>query len=388
MSNENKILFTHWCLLVGVVLALIYWFIESILDAAVFHGRDFSLELLYLGDGSELWLRAFVAGMFVFFGIALDFVLKHLRDSQQEQNRLIEQMKKHTHDLQERIKELKFFYGIDEISKNEETTIEEILEGTTLLIPTSWQYPEITEVRITYKGTKYATKNFKKTRWRQSAEIIVDRRPAGAIEVCYTREMADEYEGPFLKEERNLIDSIAMRLARIIQRKQAVLALRESEARFEQLSKTDGLTGLLNRRGWNECLADEEHRAQRHGHSCCVIIADLDGLKEVNDRQGHAIGDELIRRSAACIQGEVRTIDKVARIGGDEFAILAIECGEHAANTIMDRIEAAWSVAGIRVSWGMAMRDPNSGLQQAMAEADRLMYEMKGNHRKRRSISV
>ncbi len=171
----------------------------------------------------------------------------------------------------------------------------------------------------------------------------------------------------------------------ISERKRTERALRESEERFEQLSKMDGLTGLLNRRGWNECLTAEEERARRYGHPSSVIIADLDGLKETNDAHGHKAGDDLICRATHCIQGAVRGVDKVARIGGDEFAVLGIECSEENACAILKRIEDALSAEGVRASWGMAMRNPSSGLKGAMAEADRLMYEMKAKRRTGRS---
>ena len=385
MSRDRKILSAHGCLFGGFALATIYWFIEAIIHSTIFHGRDISSHLLPLDDANELCMRVVVAGMFVVFGIVMDIVLARLRHSHQYQGRLVELLEQRTHDLSERVKELGCLFGIDELARKEEATIEEILGGTVMLIPPSWQYPHITESRITYEGKEFATKTFKKTRWRQSADIVIDNKPAGSIEVCYTKAMPKRHEGPFVEEERKLIDSIATRLSGIIKRKRAEQALRESEARFQQLSKTDVLTGLLNRRGWNECLNYEERRAQRHGHLSCVIIADLDGLKDINDRYGHATGDDLIRRSADCIRGAVRRIDKVARIGGDEFAVLALECGEDTADNIAKRIEDAWSAEGIQVSWGIAMRNPDSGLQGAMAEADHRMYEMKAERRSRTS---
>lgn len=385
MSGEKKTLRTHWGLFGGFVLAIMYWFIEAMLHFAILHGGDFSSELLPLDNTNELLMRALIVVMFVVFGITMDVVLTRLRRAHQERGRLVEQLEKRTHDLAERVKEMGCLYGIDELARREGATVEEILEETAMLIPPGWQYPEITEGRITYDGKEFTTKTFKKTKWRQTADIVMDGASVGSIEVYYTKAMPEKYEGPFLEEERNLIDSMATRLSDIIERKRVELALRESEARFQKLAKTDGLTGLLNRRGWNERLADEERRAQRHGHPSCVIIADLDGLKETNDRYGHAIGDDLIRRSADCIRKAVRDVDKVARIGGDEFAILTIECDESAANTIMKRIEDAWAAEGIRASWGIAVRNPNSGLKGAMAEADRLMYEMKANSQTRRS---
>lgn len=164
-------------------------------------------------------------------------------------------------------------------------------------------------------------------------------------------------------------------------RKNTELALRESEERFHEMARTDGLTGLLNRRGWEECLSAEESRQQRYRHSSCVIVVDLDGLKGVNDAQGHKAGDDLIRRAARCIQGAVREVDQVARMGGDEFTVLAIECGERCAKAILDRIEEALSRETISASLGMALCDSSTGFEAAVAQADRLMYEMKARHR-------
>lgn len=372
---------THWSLVSGCVLAIAYWFVEAILHTSIVHGVDLSSSLLPLDDPEELWTRVLIAVMFVVFGIVVDVVLARLRRVHQERGHLVEQLEARTHDLAERAKELACLYGIDELARKEGATIEEILEGTARLIPSGWQYVEIAEGRIVYEGKVFGGKMPRKAERRQTADIVIDRTSVGSIDVYYTEAMPEKDEGPFLKEERKLLDSMAARLAGIIKRKRAERALRESEERFEQLSRTDGLTGLLNRRGWNESLAEEERRARRHGHLSCVMIADLDGLKETNDRQGHAAGDELLRRTAGCIQGAVRDVDKVARIGGDEFAVLAIECDEDTAGTIAKRIENAWLAEGIRASWGTAMRKPGSGLKGAMAEADRLMYEMKATRR-------
>ncbi len=167
----------------------------------------------------------------------------------------------------------------------------------------------------------------------------------------------------------------------ITKRKRSELALRDSEERFQQLSKTDGLTGLLNRHGWNECLVVEESRIQRYGHQACVAVFDLDGLKAINDTHGHDAGDDLIIRTAHTIKEAFRDIEKVARTGGDEFAVLMIECSEEEAHTVIKRIENVLSAKGIQASWGIAMRDSSSGLKGAMAKADSIMYAMKEKSR-------
>lgn len=156
-------------------------------------------------------------------------------------------------------------------------------------------------------------------------------------------------------------------------------------ARAEAL--TDGLTGLYNRRGWDQLLAAEEERCRRLGHPACVVSIDLDGLKRVNDTEGHARGDELIQRAARAIREAVRAHDVVARLGGDEFAVLGVECDTAGAAALRDRVCAALPAAAVAASVGLAQRDPRSGLAAACDLADRAMYAQKAERRKAGSRS-
>ncbi len=146
-------------------------------------------------------------------------------------------------------------------------------------------------------------------------------------------------------------------------------------ARAELMS--DVLTGLYNRRGWENLLASEEKRCQQLGYSACVISIDLDGLKQVNDSQGHAKGDELLRQTAQALLSTVRWQDVVARLGGDEFAILGVECDLSVGNLLMERIQTTLKAVQVEASLGIAPRDPSSGLFQAWVEADQAMYVCK-----------
>ena len=107
----------------------------------------------------------------------------------------------------------------------------------------------------------------------------------------------------------------------------------------------------------------------------------LDNLKQVNDAHGHAQGDALIRSAADCIRRAVRKSDAVARVGGDEFAILSIECNAAASEATFKNVVDALSSMGISASVGKAIRDPRLGLIEAMAEADRAMYSAKAQRR-------
>jgi pyruvate,water dikinase len=119
--------------------------------------------------------------------------------------------------LQERAKELSCIYEVEELLNDSETPLPEVLAGVVRAIPPGWQYPEICSARIEYAGHSYAAEGFTESPWLQSADIMVQDRSVGRIEVYYTKEMPQADEGPFLKEEGKLIRTIAERLGHFIQ---------------------------------------------------------------------------------------------------------------------------------------------------------------------------
>ena len=125
------------------------------------------------------------------------------------------------HDLRERTKELQCIYGISNIVEDETLTLDEMLSRTVQLIPPAWQYPETTCARIILNGRFYATQPFQESSWRQSAAITVHGQDCGTLEVFYMEQRPQSDEGPFLKEERNLIQGLSKWLGQVIQRKQA-----------------------------------------------------------------------------------------------------------------------------------------------------------------------
>ncbi len=153
--------------------------------------------------------------------------------------------------------------------------------------------------------------------------------------------------------------------------------------RSQQTARTDALTGLFNRHGWEQSIATEEARAKRYGSSACVLIVDLDGLKQINDTKGHVYGDALIRSASTSIRSAIRENDIIARIGGDEFAILGIECDATGCEAIFKNVTDALLSNGISASVGKAMRDHRLGLFEAIATADRAMYMAKEKRRRR-----
>ena len=163
---------------------------------------------------------------------------------------LKELLKKKSLDLQERVKELACLYAISNLFENPNLSIEEILERTVNLLPAAWKYPEITCARIDLKHQVFQTTNYKKTAWRQVADITIDDDPIGAVEVYYLKERSDIDEGPFLKDERKLINAVAEKVGKIIQLKSAEKSLIEAEYRYRILNEkvADGVTLLQDGR--------------------------------------------------------------------------------------------------------------------------------------------
>lgn len=148
-----------------------------------------------------------------------------------------EALRQRTYELSERVKELRCLYEIDEICVRRESTLEEILKGTVRIIPPGYQYPKITGSCITFEDKKFKTRNFRETKWMQKENIITDGQKAGSVNVCYSEKKPELDEGPFFKEERNLINAIAKRLGQTIERYQAVATLRRNRNHLDMLVK-------------------------------------------------------------------------------------------------------------------------------------------------------
>ncbi|HET6495322.1 MAG TPA: diguanylate cyclase, partial [Thermoleophilia bacterium] len=163
---------------------------------------------------------------------------------------------------------------------------------------------------------------------------------------------------------------------------------RERNAReLQALSLTDALTGLRNRRGF-EVLAEQQIKtAGRLGRPLLLLFADVDGLKPVNDNQGHGVGDLLLREAADVLAGCFRDMDVVARVGGDEFIVLQPEVGEDAAPEAAQQLDEAVAAVNaapgrtfrLSLSLGAATFDPAAPctLDELMSLADERMYSAK-----------
>lgn len=155
--------------------------------------------------------------------------------------------------------------------------------------------------------------------------------------------------------------------------------------RERALSRTDSLTGVANGRGFYEAAGSEIARAARYRHPLTLAYIDLDDFKVVNDRFGHAQGDELLVVVARTLQHATRGTDVVGRLGGDEFAVLFPETGRAAAEAALLKLKSLLEASVEKRGWPVSasigaasFADPPRDAETLVHEADQVMYQVKG----------
>ena len=149
-----------------------------------------------------------------------------------------------------------------------------------------------------------------------------------------------------------------------------------------KLAALDQLTGLYNRRSGEQRLAQEMSRAQRHGRPLTVLLMDLDGLKQINDRHGHAAGDTVLKGFADRLQRAIRGSDLAVRLGGDEFMALLPECRAEEVRHVLARLEGLefeFDDNKLRLQYSRGWTDyaPGETPQELLKRADAALYDNK-----------
>lgn len=166
-----------------------------------------------------------------------------------EIKRVEEALKVNKFELVERVKELICLYGITNLVEKPGISLDEIIQGTVELIPPAWQYPEITCARVIIEYKEYRTKRFRETAWMQASDFFVRGSRHGCIEVYYIEKKPESDEGPFLKEERSLLNAIAERLGQIIERmkvgEELNFAKKELRIKTQKLEETNTALKVL-----------------------------------------------------------------------------------------------------------------------------------------------
>lgn len=166
---------------------------------------------------------------------------------------------------------------------------------------------------------------------------------------------------------------------------------------LELLNRSDMLTGLPNRRHWQDVIGNELARFHRTRRPAVAMLIDVDNFKEVNDCHGHAVGDDVLRSIAAVLRGSIREIDTAVRYGGDEFAVLVTETGARRAREIAERIRATFLITrgalaaaqDCTLSIGLAeVDDDMASAEEWMKRADAAMYRAKSAGRNRVEIDA
>lgn len=184
------------------------------------------------------------------------------------------------------------------------------------------------------------------------------------------------------RDELCLVQDVARLLATLLDSEQRADRSHRRAVRAEAESMTDDLTGLPNARGWWRALLREASRCDRYGLAAVVAVVDLDELKLINDTQGHLAGDLLLRALGETLTGAVRDSDVVARVGGDEFGVLAVDYQPPLPDTMVERLRAGLEVAGISASVGADVYRTGDVIDDTFHRADSDMYVVKRARRR------
>lgn len=221
----------------------------------------------------------------------------------------------------------------------------------------------------------------------RGADETLDKVFQGLLKEA-NRELAsllrDVHAGP----DTDLLEAAGSQAIRDLLRRALQCATKQYvlQTELSNLALKDELTGLYNRRGFLALAERQLKLARRSGRSLLLFFIDVDGLKEINDLFGHAEGDAALKCTAEALETTCRDSDIIARFGGDEFAVLAIEASGQSEATIRERLTEFLSSASrqeadykFSVSLGAARFDPwnQTSLRDLIAEADQVMYEQK-----------
>ena len=231
--------------------------------------------------------------------------------------------------------------------------------------------------------TRYKTKSF------ISLPLKIKDRTMGVLN------FADkEDRKAFSMKDLSILEAIALYSSVAIERRNYY----QSSLNLKKISITDPLTGLLNRRYFEERIAEEMERSRRHKEPFSLIIMDIDNFKDFNDSYGHLAGDEALRCTGHTIRKSIRIIDIAARYGGEEFAIILPTTGKEDAVIIGERIrdevekmcfyvKEKTLIAHLTVSIGIAtFPDDASGLEDLIDKADKALYKAKRRGKNRVEI--
>ena len=273
-------------------------------------------------------------------------------------------------------------YSVD-VAENGENALQMIKTGRYQLVLSDWEMPGmdgVTLCRLVREANLPSVYILLLTSHGAVAHAVEGLR-AGAND--FIRKPADETE----------------LLARLDAGRRVILleqSLRDANSQIEQLSVTDPLLGIFNRRYLDERLPQEAVRSRRYGHALSVVMADLDHFKKINDSYGHQTGDLVLQHSVNLVRSALRASDWIARYGGEEFVIVLPETPLSGASVVAERmrrlcaetqVELPHTRLRVTASFGVATIDgvtpSNEDAEAMLREADKALYESKRAGRNR-----
>ncbi|HFQ13829.1 MAG TPA: diguanylate cyclase, partial [Gammaproteobacteria bacterium] len=227
---------------------------------------------------------------------------------------------------------------------------------------------------------------------------VEQARDLGALQtdiqsrVILIRDHMDKFLQTALQRDRQAGDVSAHLKQQLQQAEEEIEALRRQLEEEREQSLRDALTGLANRRAYDQAIADELARFQRYGSVFVLAVWDVDHFKSINDTYGHAAGDKVLKIIAGLIARNTRQTDMVARYGGEEFVVIMPETGIEAARVSLDKVrglieDCAFHFRGQRVvitaSCGLTASRPEDTPESIFRRADSALYRAKENGRNR-----
>ncbi len=202
-----------------------------------------------------------------------------------------------------------------------------------------------------------------------------------------------------LGQTRQMQHSISSLKNRLDESHLEINRLRQEVARARQESLADGLTGLTNRRGFDQALMDCLTAKDDSGHGPCLLITDIDHFKHINDSYGHLFGDKVLRAIAQVVKDSVKGRDTAARYGGEEFAILLPDTPIEGAQTLAEQIRmkvercrikrsgSESAIDAITISIGVTVHRTGEAAHEFIARADGALYHAKNQGRNRVAVA-
>ena len=179
---------------------------------------------------------------------------------------------------------------------------------------------------------------------------------------------------------------------KLVESQAHVATLKQRLRAAERLASLDTLTSVANRRGFEQFIASEIQLSHEDGTPLCLVMADIDYFKAINDTHGHAAGDEVLRQFADLLSKSLRASDLVARYGGEEFAIVLPRTPMGSAFNVAERIrnkfaETTWQVGRLTASFGIAEIREGECAKDLIERADQKLYEAKRKGRNQTAVS-